>query len=79
MLRQPALTLAPTAPSSHCRTQVVLPDKRPLPSVLTDVEKLKARLPSGSAPLLQPPGPKQQDSSDDAFLQGFEVQKLDYW
>lgn len=57
----------------------MLPDKRPLPSVLTDVEKLKARLPSGSAPLLQPSNPKQQDSSDDAFMQGFEVQKLDYW
>ncbi|GLC43758.1 hypothetical protein PLESTB_000905000 [Pleodorina starrii] len=72
------------------RERVVLPDKTPLPSIITDLTSLRAALPGttqpgGAAtaaplpPSQQAPQPPTAPLTDDAFLDRFLTRSLDRW
>lgn len=59
----------------EARSKVVLPDRKPLPSLLTRVTSSSSSASSASIPSVSPAPP----GSDEEFLQKFETLKLDRW
>lgn len=65
--------------SAESRKEVVLPDKRPLPSIVTNLKPLEFKAMSGDGPLFPTPPPHTGPLSDCEFLEAVRDKKLPGW